>query len=154
MSDIQEILAQAEKRAIEKRLPYAGALTPQEADAILRADASAQLVDVRTKAELELVGRVPSALHVEWAFYPGMVANPDFAAHLQAHLKQKGADKDTVIMFLCRTGGRSHNAAVVAESLGYLHAYNVLEGFEGDANEYKQRTLINGWKHAGLPWTN
>ena len=154
MSEIQEILVQAEKRAIEKRLPYAGALTPQEADAILRADASAQLVDVRTRAELELVGRVPSALHVEWAFYPGMVANPDFAAHLQAQLKQKGADKDTVIMFLCRTGGRSHNAAVVAESLGYLHVYNVLEGFEGDANEYKQRTLINGWKHAGLPWTN
>jgi len=154
MSDIQEILVFAEKRAIEKRLPYAGALTPQEADAILCADASAQLVDVRTKAELELVGRVPSALHVEWAFYPGMVANPDFAAHLQAKLNQKGADKNTVIMFLCRTGGRSHNAAVVAESLGYLHAYNVLEGFEGDANEYKQRTLINGWKHAGLPWTN
>ena len=154
MSDIQEILAQAEKRAIERRLPYAGALTPQEADAILRADASAQLVDVRTRAELELVGRVPSALHVEWAFYPGMVANPDFAAHLQAQLTLKGANKDTVIMFLCRTGGRSHNAAVVAESLGYLHAYNVLEGFEGDANEHKQRTLINGWKHAGLPWTN
>ncbi|TFW70121.1 rhodanese [Methylotenera oryzisoli] len=154
MSDIQEILALAEQRAIEKRLPYTGALTPQEADAILRADASAQLVDVRTKAELELVGRVPSALHVEWAFYPGMVANPDFAAQLQAQLNQKGADKNTVIMFLCRTGGRSHNAAVVAESLGYMHVYNVLEGFEGDANEYKQRTLINGWKHAGLPWTN
>jgi len=154
MSDIQEILALAEQRAIEKRLPYTGALTPQEADAILRADASAQLVDVRTKAELELVGRVPSALHVEWAFYPGMVANPDFSAQLQAQLNQKGADKNTVIMFLCRTGGRSHNAAVVAESLGYMHVYNVLEGFEGDANEYKQRTLINGWKHAGLPWTN
>lgn len=154
MSDIQEILALAEQRAIEKRLPYTGALTPQEADAILRADASAQLVDVRTKAELDLVGRVPSALHVEWAFYPGMVANPDFAAQLQAQLNQKGADKNTVIMFLCRTGGRSHNAAVVAESLGYMHVYNVLEGFEGDANEYKQRTLINGWKHASLPWTN
>jgi len=154
MSDIQEILALAEQRAIEKRLPYTGALTPQEADAILRADASAQLVDVRTKAELELVGRVPSALHVEWAFYPGMVANPDFATQLQAQLNQKGADKNTIIMFLCRTGGRSHNAAVVAESLGYMHVYNVLEGFEGDANEYKQRTLINGWKHAGLPWTN
>lgn len=154
MSDIQEILALAEKRAIDKRLPYAGALTPQEADVILRADLSAQLVDVRTKAELELVGRVPSALNVEWAFYPGMVANPDFATQLQAQLNQKGVDKNAVVMFLCRTGGRSHNAAVVAESLGYVHAYNVLEGFEGDANEYKQRTLINGWKHAGLPWTN
>lgn len=154
MRDIQEILALAEKRAIEKRLPYAGALTPQEAYAILTASAGAQLIDVRTKAELELVGRVPSALHVEWAFYPGMVANPDFAAQLQAQLNQKNVDNNAVLMFLCRTGGRSHNAALVAESLGYQHAYNVLEGFEGDANEQKQRTLINGWKHAGLPWTN
>ncbi|WP_036300834.1 rhodanese-like domain-containing protein [Methylotenera sp. L2L1] len=154
MSDIQEILALAEKRAIEKRLPYAGALTPQEAYELLQANAGAQLVDVRTKAELELVGRVPFALHVEWAFYPGMVANPDFAAQLEAQLSLKNVDKNAPIMFLCRTGGRSHNAALVAESLGYLHAYNVLEGFEGDANEQKQRTLINGWKHSGLPWTN
>jgi rhodanese-related sulfurtransferase len=154
MNDSQEILAQAEKRAIEKRLPYAGALTPQEAYEVLRTHAGAQLVDVRTKAELELVGRVPSALHVEWAFYPGMVANPDFAAQLEAQLNQRDVDKNSVLMFLCRTGGRSHNAALVAESLGYQHAYNVLEGFEGDANEQKQRTLINGWKFAGLPWTN
>lgn len=154
MSDIQQILALAEQRAIEKRLPYAGALTPQEAYQILQNDSRAQLVDVRTKAELELVGRIPSALNVEWAFYPGMVANPDFAAQLQAHLNQRNFDQDAVLMFVCRTGGRSHNAALVAESLGYHHAYNVLEGFEGEANENKQRTLINGWKHANLPWTN
>ena len=154
MSEIQEVLTRAEKRAIEMRLPYAGALTPQEAHAVLIADNQAQLVDVRSKAELELVGRVPSALHVEWAFYPGMVANPDFSSQLQVYFNQKNIDKNTVIMFLCRTGGRSHNAAAVAESLGYTHVYNVLEGFEGDANVLKQRTLINGWKHAGLPWTN
>lgn len=154
MSDSQEILALAERRAIEKRLPYAGELTPQEAYEVLQANVGAQLVDVRTKAELELVGRVPAALHVEWAFYPGMVANSDFAAQLEAQLNQRNVDKSSPILFLCRTGGRSHNAALVAESLGYQHAYNVLEGFEGAANEQKQRTLINGWKHAGLPWTN
>jgi hypothetical protein len=46
------------------------------------------------------------------------------------------------------------NAAVLAEQLGYNQAYNILEGFEGDANALKQRTTINGWKHANLPWTN
>ncbi|MCX8518994.1 MAG: rhodanese-like domain-containing protein, partial [Methylophilaceae bacterium] len=30
--------------------------------------------------------------------------------------------------------------------------FNVLEGFEGVANDKQQRTLINGWRHAGLPW--
>jgi rhodanese-related sulfurtransferase len=55
---------------------------------------------------------------------------------------------------MCRTGGRSHNAATVATSLGFTQVYNMLEGFEGEANQLKQRTLINGWKFAGLPWTN
>jgi len=104
---------------------------------------------VRTQAELALVGRVPGALNIEWAFYPGMVPNPDFSEQLS-----KMVTKDRPVIFMCRTGGRSHNAAVIAQKLGFNQAYNMLEGFEGEANELKQRTTINGWKHANLPWTN
>ena len=147
MTMLKDILQLAAQRAAAKELPYAGELTPQEAFAALQQGA-AVLVDVRSRAELELVGRVPNANHIEWAFYPGMVANADFALQLQAQV-----DKSQAIVFMCRTGGRSHNAAVVAEELGYT-AYNMLEGFEGEANAQKQRTLINGWKHAGLPWSN
>ena len=147
MTMLKDILQLAAQRAAAKGLPYAGELTPQEAFAALQQGA-AVLVDVRSRAELELVGRVPNANHIEWAFYPGMVANADFAAQLQAQV-----DKSQAIVFMCRTGGRSHNAAVVAEELGYT-AYNMLEGFEGEANAQQQRTLINGWKHAGLPWSN
>lgn len=154
MTNSKEILAQAQKRATSNNLPYAGAVTPQEAYEILEADTNAVLIDVRTKAELELVGRVPGALNVEWAFYPGMVANAHFADDLKAALDQRGVDSDSILIFLCRTGGRSNNAAAVAAALGYTQAYNTLEGFEGEANADKQRTLINGWKHAGLPWTN
>lgn len=154
MNKQAEIIAIAQKRAAEKNLPYAGALTPQEAFEVLQASAQALLVDVRTKAELELVGRIPGALNVEWAFYPGMVANENFAEQLAAELNNRNVGKDSVLIFLCRTGGRSNNAATVAASLGYSQAYNTLEGFEGEANADKQRTLINGWKHAGLPWTN
>lgn len=154
MSHQQEILALAQQRAVEKSLPYAGALTPQEAFEILQENPKALLVDVRTKAELDLVGRVPAALNVEWAFYPGMVANEDFAEQLVAELNKCNFDKNSVLIFMCRTGGRSNNAATVAASLGFAQAYNTLEGFEGEANSHKQRTLINGWKHAGLPWTN
>lgn len=154
MSDQSEILNLAHKRAVEKSLPYAGALTPQEAFEVLQANPEALLVDVRTKAELELVGRVPGALNVEWAFYPGMVANEQFAQQLTAELDNRHVGKDTVLIFLCRTGGRSNNAATVAAALGFSQAYNTLQGFEGEANADKQRTLINGWKHAGLPWTN
>lgn len=154
MGNEKEILTLAQKRAALNNLPYAGALTPQEAYEVLTADQNALLVDVRTKAELELVGRVPNALNIEWAFYPGMVANPHFAEQLKVELEKRDFDKNSVLVFLCRTGGRSNNAAVVAASMGYTQAYNTLEGFEGEANADKQRTLINGWKHAGLPWTN
>ncbi len=148
MQNIEEVINLAKKRAVEKKLPYSGELTPQETDFLLQ-QANAILVDVRSQAELDLVGRVPSATHIEWAFYPGMVANTDFGAQLQA----KVSPNQTVI-FMCRTGARSHNAAVLAQQLGYSHAFNMLEGFEGEANAQKQRTLVNGWKQANLPWTN
>jgi rhodanese-related sulfurtransferase len=154
MNKHAEIIAIAQKRAAEKNLPYAGALTPQEAFEVLQADSKALLIDVRTKPELDLVGRVPGAINVEWAFYPGMVANENFAAQLEAELNHHKVNEDSVLIFLCRTGGRSNNAAIVAASLGYTQAYNTLEGFEGEANADKQRTMINGWKRAGLPWTN
>jgi rhodanese-related sulfurtransferase len=149
METISKILERAKKRSEESNLPYAGALTPQEAYDILQKTQHAKLVDVRTTAELDLVGKVPEAIHIEWAFYPGMVTNPDFATHLDMQV-----DKEALVIFMCRTGGRSHNAAVTAAKLGFTEAYNMLEGFEGETNEQHQRTLINGWKHAGLPWTN
>ncbi len=146
---VSPILNTAQSRAAQNDLFYAGALTPQEAYELLQTNASVKLVDVRTRAELELVGRVPGATAIEWAFYPGMVPNADFAAQLTAQI-----DKNALVIFMCRTGGRSHNAAVIAQQLGFTQAFNMLEGFEGEANADKQRTLINGWKHAGLPWTN
>ncbi len=142
-----EILQAAKQRAELNNLPYAGALTPGEAHQLIDTG-YAVMVDVRTTAELSLVGRVPQATNVEWAFYPAMQANPNFAVELELV-----AHKNVPIVFMCRTGGRSHNAAVVAATLGYT-AYNMLEGFEGESNEHGQRTLINGWKQAGLPWTN
>ena len=149
MEAISKILERARERAIDAGLPYTGTLTPIEVYDVLQKTQHAVLVDVRTKAELDLVGRVPGAVHLEWAFYPGMAANPDFPAQLEMQV-----DKESLVIFMCRTGGRSHNAAVLAASLGFTEAYNMLEGFEGEANAEKQRTLINGWRHAGLPWSN
>jgi rhodanese-related sulfurtransferase len=149
MEAISKILARAKQRAEDGRLPYSGALTPMEVYDVLQKTEHAVLVDVRSSAELELVGKVPDTVHIEWAFYPGMIANSDFAAHLSMQV-----DKEALVIFMCRTGGRSHNAATLASSLGYTEAYNMLEGFEGEANAEKQRTLINGWRHAGLPWSN
>ena len=150
MGTLNEIMAAAHQRAIDNHLPYAGCLTPPEAQQILESAASAKLVDVRTRPELELVGRIPGAAHIEWAYYPDMRLNPDFINQLHQQV-----DPESVVMFICRTGGRSHNAAAVATQAGYTNCYNVLEGFEGATEPSTgQRGKISGWKVAGLPWTN
>ena len=82
MNTISEILEHAKRRAEQAGLPYAGALTPQEAFEVMQKTEHAKLVDVRSSAELDLVGKVPAATHIEWAFYPGMLKNPDFEAQL------------------------------------------------------------------------
>jgi len=147
MGKITEILNRAQQRAKELALPYEGALTPQEAHQILTSAPGAKLVDVRTRAEIDWVGRVPGAVEIEWMTYPGMKQNPNFIAALQQQV-----DKESLVMFLCRSGQRSHAAANVATQAGYADCYNILEGFEGDKNPENRRNALNGWRAKGLPW--
>ena len=70
MGALSEILARARQRAQEQSLSYGGVLTPAEAWQVLQLAPSAMLVDVRSRAEFYLVGRIPQASHIEWAFYP------------------------------------------------------------------------------------
>ena len=146
MDDPQAIKSKARERARALRLPYAGALLPSEAHALMQAG-EARLVDVRTHAELHWVGRIPGALPVEWSGYPGGKLNPEFLPQL-AEL----VDPDEPVMFICRSGGRSHLAALAATESGYHECYNVLEGFEGDKDANQQRNRTGGWRVAGLPW--
>ena len=145
MSSIESIKQTARERARKANLPYTGALVPTEAHALMQA--GVRLVDVRTHAELYWVGRVPGALPVEWNSYPGSQRNPNFLAELEELV-----EKDEPVMFLCRSGGRSHDAASIASAAGWHECYNVLEGFEGDKDARQHRNSIGGWRVAGLPW--
>lgn len=150
METLNEILQTAQQRGQQTGLTYAGSLTPAEAYSLLQQTPAAKLVDVRTRPELDLVGRIPGAAHIEWAFYPDMRPNPDFLAQLESQV-----DREALVLFICRTGGRSHNAAALATQAGFSNCYNVLEGFEGATEAGTgQRGKINGWKVAGLPWNN
>jgi rhodanese-related sulfurtransferase len=148
MAELDEILKVARARAREQGLPYEGALLPAEAQAVLKQQPSAKLVDVRSRPELDFVGRVPGAVEIEWKTYPGMQANPKFVDQL----KEK-VPAGSIVMFLCRSGGRSHDSAVAAMQAGYRDAYNVLEGFEGDRDPGGHRNTVGGWRARGLPWT-
>ena len=130
------------------KLPYAGALLPSEAYALLQYDPEAKLVDVRTQAEWEYVGHIPESVLIEWNTYPNGQRNPAFLQDLQAQVAKGNAP----VMFLCRSGARSHHAAQVAAQAGYANAYNILEGFEGDKDANGHRNTVGGWRVAGLPW--
>ena len=64
----------------------------------------------------------------------------------------KTVAKDEPVMFLCRSGVRSHQAAIAATQAGWREAYNILEGFEGDKDTEGHRNTLGGWRKAGLPW--
>ena len=147
MGTITAILERAQQRAKEMELPYEGALLPAEAFTLLQQAPGAKLVDVRSRAEWDWVGRIPGAIEIEWQTYPGMRTNPDFLTYLESQV-----DTEALVMFICRTGGRSHQAAATATQAGYLDCYNILEGFEGDKDATGHRGAKGGWKAAGLPW--
>jgi rhodanese-related sulfurtransferase len=147
MDSISEILNKARERAEERRLPYAGALLPAEAYELLRQDPSARLVDVRTQAEWDYVGKVPGSVQIEWQTYPNSQPNPAFLDELKTQV-----NPEAIVLFLCRSGVRSHAAAAACTRIGYARSFNILEGFEGDKDAQGHRSSVGGWKLAGLPW--
>jgi rhodanese-related sulfurtransferase len=148
MSQLGQILEQAHLLGEAQGLPYSGAVTPQDAWALAQGLPHACIVDVRTHAEWQFVGIVPGATQIEWQHYPLMDRNPDFLTQLR-----NSVDPQAVLLFLCRSGVRSHAAAELAAAHGYSECFNILYGFEGDKDENQQRGRLNGWKAAGLPWS-
>jgi rhodanese-related sulfurtransferase len=133
---------------------YAGDIGPTAAFEMLRAEESAVLVDVRTRAEWNYVG-VPDVssigrplLLVEWLGFPDGRPNPGF---LQT-LRDAGVSPGQPLLFLCRSGQRSIAAATAATAAGLGPAYNIAEGFEGNPDASGHRGTVGGWKVRGLPW--
>lgn len=136
-------------------MTYAGDLTPTDAWDLLKADRSAQLIDVRTPPEWTFVG-VPdlgsigkqTAL-IPWQSYPSMQVNPTFAEDV----RRISASVDAPLLFICRSGARSRAAAEAMSEAGYRRCYNVADGFEGPVDADGHRGHHSGWKAINLPWT-
>lgn len=133
---------------------YAGDITSTQAWEILRLDPKAALIDVRTIPEWTFVGLPDlstlekSPVKVSWRIYPTMQVNPDFVAQVEREVP----DKKSPLLFLCRSGGRSLDAAVAMTEAGYLKCYNIMDGFEGVCDAVSHRGEISGWKSSYLPW--
>jgi rhodanese-related sulfurtransferase len=133
---------------------YAGDVAPTTAWKILSERKDAVLIDVRTRAEwtyvglpdLEKLAKKPAL--IEWQVFPSMQPNPEFVAALAGALP----DKETPLLFLCRSGARSAAAAKAMTAAGYSTCFNVADGFEGPLDAEAKRGAAGGWKAAGLPW--
>jgi len=96
-----------------------------------------------------LIGKRP--VLVEWVEFPSNQLNQAFVAQLTDALTKIGANNDTELFFLCRSGGRSLSAARAMAAAGYSRCRNVADGFEGPLDPNRHRGS-RGWKAKGIPW--
>jgi rhodanese-related sulfurtransferase len=144
---LDRILANEPTRITGTPLRYGGQVTPVEAYALWVAG-RAKIVDVRHRFEYEYVGRIANTPNIPWKNWPDGSVNAGFLDALAEQYQ-----RDDVILFLCRSGVRSHAAAEAATAVGFTQCYNIVEGFEGDRDEFGHRGQLGGWRKHGLPWT-
>ncbi|MGA2551104.1 MAG: rhodanese-like domain-containing protein [Burkholderiaceae bacterium] len=139
-------LQRAREVAARDGLSYAGGVSPTSAWALVRSRL-AVLVDVRSAEERRCAGYVPDSEHVAWTSATTRGRNPEFARELEAKV-----GKNDIVLLLCQSGWGSAVAAEAAAKAGFRNIFNVLEGFEGDPDDSKQRGVAKGWRPRGLPW--
>jgi rhodanese-related sulfurtransferase len=137
---------------------YAGDMLSADAYRILADDATSTLIDVRTQAEWAYVG-VPdlsslgkTALFLEWQTFPSMQVDERFVARLSTMLETIGRKRGAPLVFICRSGARSRQAAIAMTGASWAPCFNVSDGFEGPLDPSRHRGVTGGWKAAGLPW--
>lgn len=137
---------------------HIAAVSVEDAWARLKSDSRSVLIDVRTIAEwayvglpdLSSIGRRP--VLVEWQGFPDDRLNTAFVERVTEALNPLGADRDSELLFICRSGQRSLKAARAMTEAGYTRCLNVTDGFEGPLDPSRHRGTLGGWKAKGLPW--
>lgn len=131
-------------------------LTAKAAWEILQTEPSAVLVDIRSSMEFLFVGHPTGAIHIPWVDEPDWEINPHFVTEVKKLIlggivcsSDKGCAK---VILICRSGNRSLEAGEVLIEAGLNSVFHIDEGFEGKLDEHHQRSSINGWRFAGLPW--
>ena len=95
------------------------------------------ILDVRDPAEYLFVGHAPMARNIPFKLFSAektaqkrklaMETNPNFIAEV----KKRYQVTDTILI-MCRSGGRSAEAANLLAKEGFKKVYTITDGFEGD----------------------
>ena len=139
-------------------------LAAQQAYETWKADPErVNVIDVRTPEEYIFVGHAEMARNIPLVFVeyrwdaekdePVVHANPEFVSHVTGLFQPT----DTLLV-MCRSGGRSALAVDALGQAGFVNAYNVIDGFEGDkvddpTSAHHGKRMKNGWRNSGAPWT-
>ena len=130
-------------------------VTPSEAFRLVEKDQRVVLIDVRSSMEFLFVGHPRGSVHVPWIDEPDWVVNPDFITEVRkVMLGGVGMDdhgNDAPVVLICRSGKRSLEAGKLLIDNGFMHVYNVSEGFEGELDDQHHRSTLGGWRFHWLP---
>ena len=123
--------------------------TPKEASEFLHQHPEAVFIDCRSEMEFLFVGHPVGSIMIPWNDGPDWEINPHFVGQVK---KAVGHSDHRPVILICRSGNRSLDAGIALEKAGFTRVYNVLEGFEGDLDDDRQRGKLGGWRMQGLPW--
>ncbi len=122
------------------------------------------LIDVRSRAEYELIGHPVMAYSVPIKFFTKKLGKKGYTFKLNSRFGQDLLDRfnpetDT-LLFMCRSGSRSCEAADLAVAAGFKpeKVFNIMGGFEGNKMKsplsgFNGQRVMGGWRNEGLPWT-
>ena len=145
-------------------------LTPQETYDLVQTQGDQMLfVDVRDPVEIMFIGftdvadkNIPFMLADRSTFLAdkgrfAMTPNPDFAASVEQALKDKGLNKDALIVTMCRSGStRGKPSADYLLERGFTNVKYIDHGFQGSGSKEGEKSgmrIVNGWQNDGLPWS-
>lgn len=84
------------------------------------------LVDVREPNELQETGQIPTSINIPLSQVASELSPNTDPKAFKAKYGRDLPNKNTELIFHCRTGKRSQNAAEIAKSLGYEKSKNYL----------------------------
>lgn len=124
-------------------VPNVPLVSPEEAQRLL--ERGYTYVDVRSESEFA-AGHAPGAVNIPLQRVVGdrLVDNPDFMDIVSRRFRTTDP-----LLLGCRSGGRSHVAALRLEQNGFQHLVELRHGFEGARDAFGRR--LAGWIGHGLP---
>ncbi|MFN0016164.1 MAG: rhodanese-like domain-containing protein [Saprospiraceae bacterium] len=108
--------------ACTQAVPAQSVLDATKTEAMLKADPSVQLIDLRTPGEVKQTGKIAGALEINFK-----------SADFQAQVGK--LDKSKPVVVYCAAGGRSARAAAQMTEMGFKNVYD----YTGGMNDWEDQ---------------